>query len=61
VLFRPDRPREALELIARDSDEMNAQHARSALEDEHDIDSAHVTEDARSRRARAERVAGFLR
>ena len=31
VLFRPGRPRGALELIAEDPDELNRRHARSAL------------------------------
>ena len=31
VLFRPDRPREAVEIIAMDSDDINRRHAESAL------------------------------
>jgi hypothetical protein len=59
VVFRVDRPRAALELIAKDRDEMNAHHARSELEDEDSVNSARVTTEARMRRARAERAASF--
>jgi hypothetical protein len=61
VVFRVDRPRAALELIAKDRDEMNARLAKSELEDERSINSAHVTTDARTRRARAERASSFER
>jgi len=59
VLCRPDVPRAALELIADDTDEMNAQHARGELEGERHVNSGTVTDDARMRRARAERATGF--
>jgi len=61
VVCRVDRPRAALELIAKDKDEVNADHARSELADERSINSAHVTTDARLRRARAERASCFER
>lgn len=61
VVFRVDRPRAALELIAKDRDEMNARHARDELADERSVNSAHVVMDARRRRARAERASSFER
>ncbi|PPF55999.1 hypothetical protein C5C13_11685 [Clavibacter michiganensis] len=58
VVYRPDRPRAALELIAKDDDEMNAHAAKSVLGDD-DINSAQVRDSAREQRARAEGTLGF--
>jgi len=58
VVYRPDRPRAALELIARDDDEMNAHAAKCMLGDD-DLNSAQVTNHARAQRAKAEGAAGF--
>ncbi|KTR54402.1 hypothetical protein NS359_00075 [Curtobacterium oceanosedimentum] len=59
VLFRPDRPRRAIELIAEDSDEMNRQHARIALRDERAIIAPPATRWARAERQRAPHVRSF--
>lgn len=59
VLFRPDRPRRAIELIAEDSDEMNRQHARIALRDERAIIAPPATRWARAERQRAHHVRSF--
>ncbi|NYH00232.1 hypothetical protein BJ979_002857 [Schumannella luteola] len=60
VVFRPDRPRAALELIAEDTDADNRDHARRALRDEHAIMSEQVIEWAREERRRADRIAPFI-
>lgn len=59
VLFRPDRPRRAIELIAEDSDEMNRHHARIALDDERNIIAPAVTQWTREERRRTQRVRSF--
>lgn len=59
VLFRPDRPRRAIELIAEDSDEMNRYHAQIALHDERDIIVPAATQRTRAERRRADRVHSF--
>lgn len=60
VLFRPDRPRRAIELIAEDSDEMNRYHAQIALHDERDIIAPAATQQTRAERRRAQRVRSFV-
>ncbi len=59
VLFRADRPRQAIELIAQDSDEWNRRHALIALDDERDIIAPAATQHARAGRRRAERLRSF--
>lgn len=59
VLFRVDRPREAIELIASDVDETNRRHAQSALLDTRRIIAAQAEDDVRDRRAQAVGVAPF--
>lgn len=58
VLFRPRRPREALELLAEDPDELNRRHARSALLG--GIMSDQIEASAQAGRQRALNVAPFL-
>jgi len=58
VIFRPGRPREALELIAEDPDELNRRHARSALV--RGSESDQIEASARDDRQRASDVAPFL-
>lgn len=59
VLFRPDRPRRAIELIADDSDDVNRYHAQIALRDERAIIAPAATQQARAERRRAQRVRSF--
>lgn len=59
VLFRADRPWQAIELIAQDSDEWNRRHALIALDDERDIIAPAATQHARAGRRRAERLRSF--
>jgi hypothetical protein len=58
VLFRVDRPREAVELIALDSDDINRQHAESMLAGDPHMSDQVVTS-ARDDRARAARGLSF--
>ena len=59
VLFRVDRPRAAIELIAQDSDETNRLHADSALADPRALMSDQVCEAVRAERAQAALVGPF--
>ena len=59
VLFRPDRPRRAVELIAQDSDEINRQHAEHALVDNRHIMADQVVDHARNERKRVLHVQSF--
>lgn len=59
VLSRVDRPREAIEILADDSDERNRRHAQLALVDVHNIMSADVEAAARTDRKRVAAVSSF--
>lgn len=59
VVFRVDRPREALEVVARDSDEWNRRHAELALQDERNINADQVVASARTERARVRDLRPF--
>lgn len=59
VLFRVDRPREALLRIAQDPDEWNRQHAQLALQRETLINGPAVIEYERAERARARALPEF--
>lgn len=59
VLFRPDRPRRAVELIGRDPDAINRQHAEHALIDNRHIMAEEVVDHARKDRKRALRAQPF--
>ena len=52
VLFRVDRPREAIETIAEDVDELNHHHARLALANVHSIMTLEVEKSVRAARKR---------
>lgn len=53
VIFRVDRPRRALELIAADDDEVNSRHARAALNDPHQVIAPPAESGVRLRRTAA--------
>lgn len=58
VLFRVDRPRAAMQMIAEDSDEMNRRHAEMALLDNHSIMTPDVEKTVRAERERAAELCG---
>lgn len=59
VIFRVDAPREALRLVAEDTDEILRQHALTALDDG-SVTSEQVKQAERARRAYAATVPGFV-
>jgi hypothetical protein len=59
VLLRADRPREAIEIIAQDADEINRRHAQSALIDVHNIMTELYISQIRQDRERARNVQPF--
>lgn len=59
VIFRVDRPREALQLLAADPDDFNREHAERALQSEHLINAPAVVSAERERRSRAGTIATF--
>jgi hypothetical protein len=60
VIFRVDRPREALELLAQDSDEGNRHHAQIALADNLNIVAAQGEDTVRAARREAASARPFL-
>lgn len=60
VVFRVDAPREALQIIADEDDEMNSRHALSALRDPRAVNAGDAIEQARRRRVEAASTSAFI-